>query len=62
MSLLDELQGKVDTVQTSIATTRRTIDVVGAVAMGVGIIWALWAAFRRPKVEETKTDAAIRNP
>lgn len=47
MSLLDELQGKVDHVQTSIQKTRRTIDVVGAVAMGLGIVWAIWAAFRK---------------
>jgi hypothetical protein len=53
-SVLDEMQARIDTAQSSISKTRRTIDLLGGVAMGVGIVWAIWAAFRRPPVEAAK--------
>jgi hypothetical protein len=53
-SLLDSLQTKVDHATESISRTRRVVDVVGAVAMGTGIIWAIWAAFRKREPEQPK--------
>lgn len=46
-SLLDELQSRVSTAEEHISNTRRLIDVVGAVAMGAGIVWAIWRALRK---------------
>lgn len=53
-SLLDSLQTKVDHATESISKTRRVVDVVGALAMGAGIVWAIWAAFRKPAEEQPK--------
>jgi hypothetical protein len=52
VALLDDLQERVDGAQTSIAKTRHVVDVLGAIAMGLGVAWAIWHAFRRP--ESTK--------
>ncbi len=53
-NVLDEVQGRIDTAQTSIAKTRRLVDVLGGVAMGLGVLWAIWAATRPAKPEEPK--------
>jgi hypothetical protein len=53
-NVLDEVQGRIDTAQTSIAKTRKFVDVLGGVAMGLGVLWAIWAATRPAKAAEAK--------
>lgn len=54
-TLLDELQEKVTVAEERIDRTRSAIDLFGAIAMGAGIVWAIWAAFR--KSSDTNSNA-----
>lgn len=57
-SLLDELQEKVTVAEERIDRTRNAIDVFGAIAMGAGIVWAIWAAFRKSSDSATPPPSA----